>query len=131
MSQRDISKKLKIPLGTLNSILKNRQEIERVNNTNDNSKSICNNFKTKAIDMKLFEWFISKRRRFITIQGLILQEMTIKKVKSVNIYNFSASNRMLQLFKRRHNICSRVVCGESGLVDSKVIEDFKNITLKR
>ncbi|KAG0438324.1 Tigger transposable element-derived protein 6 [Dictyocoela muelleri] len=126
MSQRDISKEFKIPLGTPNSILKNKQEIERVNNTNENSKSICNNFKTKAIDMKLFEWFISRRRRFITIQDTNLQEMAIKMAKSVNIHNFSASNGWLQLFKRRHNICSRVVSGESGLVDSNVIEDFKD-----
>ncbi|KAG0432397.1 Tigger transposable element-derived protein 6 [Dictyocoela muelleri] len=125
ITQRDLSEKYKLSLGTLNGILKSKEKI--VENKNKISKNIVGNFKTKIMDDKLFEWFVSKRRRLITIQDSNLQDKALEMASICGIENFSASSGWLQCFKKRHQISSKMISGESGMVDINIIEDFKHV----
>ncbi|KAG0426366.1 Tigger transposable element-derived protein 6, partial [Dictyocoela muelleri] len=94
---------------------------------NDGTKNMKKNFSTQVFDEKLFEWFNNRRQRFCTVQDVNIQEMAMKLAKIYNVENFKASNGWLYKFKLRHNISSRFIKGESGLVDHENIESFKDI----
>ncbi|KAG0439561.1 Tigger transposable element-derived protein 6 [Dictyocoela muelleri] len=53
--------------------------------------------------------------------------MALKKARSCRITNFVASSGWLQSFKKRHQIRSKMICGESGIVYCSVIGDFKTL----
>lgn len=61
-TQKEMSKKFDVPLGTVNSILRNKDYIKGLEG-NIKTKSLKNNFKTKIFDDKLYEWFALKRKR--------------------------------------------------------------------
>ncbi|KAG0442234.1 Tigger transposable element-derived protein 6 [Dictyocoela muelleri] len=125
LSQREIAATFKISLSTVNGILKNSEQLLKIEE-NLTCKKVANNFSSKVFDQKLFEWFNLKRRRFCTIQDLNLQEMALKLATLYKVENFKASNGFLQKFKNRHNISSKFVKGESGLVNEETISYFKN-----
>ncbi|KAG0436567.1 Jerky like protein-like [Dictyocoela muelleri] len=53
--------------------------------------------------------------------------MALKMAYSCVIANFVASSGRLQSFKKLHQIRSKMICGESGIVDCSVIDDFKTL----
>ncbi|KAG0439732.1 Tigger transposable element-derived protein 6 [Dictyocoela muelleri] len=119
-----------IYIGTLNGILKKGYEIieEDIGNPFNIIKT---NYKTKGFDEKLFEWFVFKRKRFFTIQDFCLQKNGLKSADIYKFGNFKASSGWLQKFKTRHNITSKFIKGESGLVDENVLEEFKDVYSKK
>jgi hypothetical protein len=89
------------------------------------SKKISTNFPSNIFDKKLFEWFNLKRKRFCTIQDVNIKDMALELSKLFGVKNFKASNGFIKRFKTRHNIKSKLIIGESGLVDGNLIEDFR------
>jgi hypothetical protein len=62
-----------------------------------------------------------KRRRYCTIQDVNFKDMALKLVQLYDVKNFKASNGWLHKFKTRHNISSKVIRGEAGLIDKNDI----------
>lgn len=72
-----------------------------------------------------------KRRNFVTIQDENLKDMALSMSSSCGITDFVASSGWLRSFKKRHQIRSKMVIGESGMVDSAIIEDFATLYYER
>ncbi|KAG0437765.1 Major centromere autoantigen B, partial [Dictyocoela muelleri] len=125
-TQRELAEIFDLAVGTINSIVKNGPDIQTKHaSTRYNMKKA--NFTTNVFDVKLFELFMFKRKRFCTIQDSCLQEMAKNLAEIYKISNFKASNGWLQKFKTRYNIKSKTIQGESGLVDERILDGFKNI----
>lgn len=128
----ELSRLHNTPVSTIHDILKNKEKILHDSEHDlGKCKNIKNNFLSKEFDEKLLEWFNDRRRRFATIQDSNVQEMAKKLAKVYKVDNFKASNGWLHKFKLRHNISSRVIKGESGLVDNELIESFKEVYSKK
>ncbi len=52
--------------------------------------------------------------------------MARKLSEKFNLENFNASNGWPGRFQERHNITSKSICGESGIVDTSIISRFKS-----
>lgn len=128
-SQRQLSKKFDMPLTVINKILNN--PIINETQSNKNMKRIRTTFKTEKIDNKLLEWFTLKRRKHFTVTDDILKSMALKLAELYEIKSFTASSGWLSSFKKRHNMSSKTIIGEEGLVDQKKIDDFKDIISKK
>lgn len=126
-TQRQLSSKFNMPLSVINNILSKQDIIKNKVCNVKGMKRIRTTFKTKTIDCQLFEWFMIKRKKHITITDDILKSMALKLAEAFNISPFTASSGWLQSFKKRHNIASKVILGEEGLVDERKVEDFKDI----
>ncbi|KAG0439778.1 Major centromere autoantigen B [Dictyocoela muelleri] len=129
ITQREISLRFNIPLSSVNDILKNKDII--LSAKHNQKINIKNNFKTKIFDEKLIEWFNLKRKKFCTIQDINMKEMSLELANLYGIKNFKASNGWLQKFKLRHNIFSKNITGESGLVNDNLIINFKEQYIKK
>lgn len=127
-TQRDLAKKYNIGLGTINKIIKEKDAFNIITEHEDklNSKRL-NRFlpKTNDFDTTLYAWFQSKRARNFLITQENIKEMALKLAHKHGINDFKASDGYLESFRKRYNIKSKIVSGESGLVNQDIIENFK------
>jgi hypothetical protein len=113
---------------TLNTIVKNREEIER-------SYIQCGSFSKHQKSLKyspleklaaLTAWFKQACKSNSSADGTHLKEKVLNIATNLRTDNFSATNGWLDRFKRRHNTAYRNLSGESKSVHSETVEDWKN-----
>ncbi|XP_054630194.1 tigger transposable element-derived protein 4-like isoform X2 [Dunckerocampus dactyliophorus] len=73
----------------------------------------------------LYEWFKDSRARQLPVSGPLLQEKAKEIATQLQLDEFKASNGWLDAFRRRHNIIFRKMNGESGCVETAVVDDWK------
>ena len=56
----------------------------------------------------------------------MIQEKALNFAKSLKKDGFKASSGCLNMFRTCHRISHAVICGESGCVDEKVVENWKS-----
>ena len=66
----------------------------------------------------LSQWFNESRASNILISGAILQEKACQIAERMETEDFQASNRWLENFKKRHDLVSKRICGESNSVST-------------
>ena len=77
------------------------------------------------VDQRVFEWFVVARGKNIPINGPLIQQSAVIAAAHLNV-TFAASNGWLEKFKKRHNISSRGVVGDSCDMDVNVVNNWMN-----
>ncbi|XP_054656685.1 tigger transposable element-derived protein 4-like [Dunckerocampus dactyliophorus] len=73
----------------------------------------------------LYEWFKDSTARQLPVSGPLLQEKAKEIATQLQLDEFKASNGWLDAFRRRHNIIFGKMNGESGGVETAVVDDWK------
>ncbi|RWR99523.1 tigger transposable element-derived protein 6-like protein, partial [Dinothrombium tinctorium] len=117
VTQEELSKKFKIGRSTVSEILKNKLNILKTyENFDAKRKRTKVNLKYSNLDEIMWEWFKKASSMGLTLSGSILQEKVQHFAQQLSI-DFKDSNGWLEKFKKRHQIKSYTVSGESGSVD--------------
>jgi hypothetical protein len=128
LTQRALSTKYNISLGSVSNILKRKAEYfnDYETNQNQNVKRKLTDMNSQKLDEQVYEWFVQQRSKKIPISGPILQEKARQIAESLgdNLGSFKASNGWLEKFRTRHNISFRVINGESSSVDITTVDDW-------
>lgn len=128
LSQRKLSDKYNISLGSVSNILKRKTEYLHDYETNQNqqSKRKFKDVNAQKLDEHVYEWFVQQRAKNIPISGPILQEKAheISEALGDSLGTFKASNGWLKKFRMRHNISHRITNGESSFIDSLTVDDW-------
>lgn len=124
----ELAKQLCLPISTLNTIIKNRGNIEK--NANQcgpmaKKRKYVKSSKYEKMEDILKEWFISARSANIPISGNVLREKALCIAAKLNMDNFTASNGWVDRFKQRHNVVYKAICGESKSVDPQTVSHWK------
>nr|XP_054762028.1 tigger transposable element-derived protein 4-like [Lytechinus pictus] len=111
----------------ISNILKRKQEwIEEFEShvPLDRKRKFCktSNDELNAI---VYEWFKDSTARMFPVSGPLLQEKAKAVAAELQLQDFKATNGWLEAFRRRHNIIFGKMNGESGGVDTTVVEDWK------
>ncbi|XP_054631460.1 tigger transposable element-derived protein 4-like [Dunckerocampus dactyliophorus] len=73
----------------------------------------------------LYEWFKDSTARQLPVSGPLLQEKAKEIATQLQLDEFKASNGWLDAFRRRHNVIFGKMNGESGGVETAVVDDWK------
>ena len=74
----------------------------------------------------LWRWFCPAHANGYPNSGPILQSKALSIAKAFHTdHNFKASDGWLEKWKKRHNVKSYAICGESGNVDIDKAEEWK------
>jgi transposase-like protein len=125
--KKDIAAKFGILPNTLSTILKNKGEIV----ANYESTGMSPSRKRQrtvpheTVDNALLEWFKEKRQENIPISGPLLLQKSEDLARKLGDTTFKANTGWLDRFKCRHGIVCRSIAGESAVVDSKTVDDWK------
>ncbi len=80
---------------------------------------------SQDFDHLLYQWIQNKRRRNFVLSNDNIKTMALKLAHRFNINNFVASSGYVDSFKTRHNLVTKSIHGESGLVNLEKIDGFK------
>jgi hypothetical protein len=113
---------------TFYKILQRKDEIKEKATKLPNKKGLRLrlNETQEILDKRIYDWYLTERRKNIPISGSMLQEAGRKCAEALN-YEFAASNGWLESFRTRHNIKANNLGGESAEMDVTVVEDSKEI----
>lgn len=126
VKQSDICKDLKLQKSTVATIWKKRHDIL---SAYDKTNVRCKKLKTSAhqeLDKGLLKWFTQKRYENVPLSGSVLQEKASEMGSKIKKTEFKCSRSWIERFKKRHNISSGKIVGESAGVDSNVVNDWLN-----
>ena len=117
---------------TLCTILKNKDSIRQQFAASSNlERKRSQNPSEKDLEEAILTWLKEMRRRSVPLSGPIVQEKAREFAVKLGIENFLASNRWLELFKKRNGLAFKTVCGEAASVDEGVVEDWIREKLPR
>lgn len=124
-SQRNLSKDFKVSLGTINTVLKNRDQIMtqylsgESSDTKRHRKGTC-----PDVNEAVLRWFRTARSKIINVDGPMIQAKALEIAGQLGYNDFKASNGWLDKFKRANQISCRVISGESAEVNSNEVSDW-------
>uniref|UniRef100_H3AUS4 HTH CENPB-type domain-containing protein n=1 Tax=Latimeria chalumnae TaxID=7897 RepID=H3AUS4_LATCH len=124
--KRDTAGEFGVLPNTLSTILKNRDKIVNAYHSSDftqDHKKIRAS-EHKEVEDALHTWFKSARNDNIPLSGPILAAKAEKLCAKLGNENFTVSHLWVERFKICWNIVSKSICGESGSLDSAVVDDY-------
>lgn len=123
-SQSTIVKTFKISSSTVSRLWKEKIKIlsAKINMPGINSKIRSTNH--SDLEEKLFIWFREARAKGLPITGKILMEKANDIGKNIGMINFDCSMGWIDRFKKRHDIKSGFISGESKSVDITTVIDW-------
>ena len=117
---------------TLSTIMKNKDTIlAEFEGTADSSRKKARKSKYEGVEACMRDWYFGCRRRSIPLSGPTIQSQAKKFASMLGHGDFQASNRWLELFKKRNRLVGKSVCGESGSVDVDIIRDWIEVKLPK
>ena len=121
--KKDIALEFGIAPSTLSTFIGNKDAIL----ANGSSKVKKRNKKVdfQELDNCVLKWLNQCRQNRISISGKDLQDKASVFANSLGRPDFKCSNGWLDKFKKRHDICFRKICGESGSVPEKMCDEWK------
>lgn len=133
----DIAKEFEIKPCTLSLIIKKREQIESHAFSgcfSSVAKKIRPSDKFAEIDNALLEWFKTCRTRNIAITDELLRtkaQSFLSSLPSCSTFEGESTISLpwIQRWKRRHNITSKVICGESGSVSEDAYRYWLSTTV--
>lgn len=134
MSKVQFARQFQLPESTLKGILASKEKILEAAQTfglgskSKRQKIQCG--RSEEFDKALLQWFHEARAANIPLSGVILKENAIVLAEKFGMENFQASAGWLAKFKERYGLAFKSLCGESGSVDEKTVEEWK-IELKK
>lgn len=125
----DLAARLGIPVSTLNTILKNRTDIEknyaRCGPSFSKDRKSMKISPLEELESILSNWFKQARTANANIDGSHLKEKALHIAARLGIDDFRASNGWIDRFKKRHNLVYKTVSGESASVDPVTVNSWK------
>jgi hypothetical protein len=117
----ELATRLKLSMSTVNTIVKNCEEIERnyvqCGPFSKQWKSL-KHLPLEELESALAAWFKQACESIASIDGTYLKEKALHIATHLEIANFSACIGWIGRFKRRHSTAYRNLSGESRSVDS-------------
>ncbi|XP_065282735.2 tigger transposable element-derived protein 4-like [Dermacentor albipictus] len=126
-SQADVSKEFGISKQTVSDFLKNKDKIlEAAEKPSGAQKKNASQGVHPKLEEALVVWLNSMTAKRLPVSGCILKEKAETLAVQMNIEDFKFSDGWLRNFKHRNDLKFKKMCGESGAVDSAVIEQYRN-----
>jgi hypothetical protein len=127
-SYREVASKLGLSLGTVQKANKRKKDLQKEEESLRSMKMV-RLYGVTEINTILWRWFCAARSNGYPISGPILQGKALSIAEAFQA-QFKASNGWLEKWKKRHNIKSYSICGESGNVDFRTAEEWKSNLVK-
>ncbi|KAI8502235.1 hypothetical protein Bbelb_198230 [Branchiostoma belcheri] len=126
-SARNLAKDFGVGKTQIQNILKRKIEYleDYDNNAPSSKKRNSKPTGNEEINKLCWEFFCDTTSRLVPCSGPLLQEQALKFAEQLGVTTFKASNGWLESFRKRHNIGQSTMVGESGGVDSGVVDDWK------
>ena len=124
---RELARVFQVGKTQIQTILKNEHRILKQFKDNDPGECKRKIRKTgnEEINKLTWAWFKDVTAQKLPVCGQLLQERVLKFATDLRNNDFKASNGWLDSFCRRHDIAFVRRCGESGDVDSAIVDDWK------
>ena len=129
ISGRAIATKISCGKTQINSIIKNKDNIVQLYESNMSSTSLltrkrCCESEFAPINEALYRWYLLATSRNIYPSGPQLCEKAMQIAEQLNIVEFKASNGWLVRWKERNNVKRVRICGESGEVYGQTVDTW-------
>ena len=123
-SQIDIARKLGISQSQVSKVCKNRDEIMKQLNWNDNpERKRQRTGKAADVESALTVWFSNSRGRDVPLSGPVLQEKAHDLAKKLNKPDFKATTGWLCQWKARTGVVYKRMHGEKRMLTSQLLID--------
>ncbi|XP_043470591.1 tigger transposable element-derived protein 4-like [Leptopilina heterotoma] len=126
-SQTNLAIEFDLPVFTLRTILKSRNEIEEECRSGGAKRKKLKTGKFEKLEGVLVDWFHQARALKIPISGPILCEKAREIAAGLQITDFTGSTGWLDRFKNRHGIVYRQINGESESVSEQDVDTWKTM----
>lgn len=123
-NQTQLAAELQLPVSTLRTILKNREDIKEKYRLGGVQRKKQKVGKFDKLEKVLVEWLHQARALKLPISGPIICEKARKIAESLQIADFNASNGWIDRFKNRHGIVYRQISGESETVVQQDVDTW-------
>ncbi len=119
LSQRSVANMCSISVGSVIKIFKDN--INLINLKSFNYSAISERkrkiSKRSQFDDILFQWIQNQRMRNIMLSNYSIKNIALTLATKFEINGFDASDGYIRRDKIKHNLVTKTVCGEAGLVD--------------
>ena len=122
-SKEEIAKEFDIPVSTLSTILKKKDEILTRFRIGDCTRKRKREAELPSVEQATVKWLKQCRDGDVRISGPMLQEKAEIYAKTLGHDDFRGSNGCFQKFKQRNGIVFRKVCAESADVKNETCDD--------
>lgn len=124
-SLRAVGEKFDVDKSTVDFVDKHKAELTaiQIGNANLNSTRIE---KDNELNKKVWHWFQLARAKGAPLNGSIIKEKALQYSQQLGDHTFKASDGWLNSFKTRHQICEKVISGESGAADTASAAQWKS-----
>lgn len=123
-NQTQLAAELHLPVSTLRTILKNREEINEKYRLGGVQRKKQKVGKFDKLEKVLVEWLHQARALKLPISGPIICEKARKIAEGLQIADFNASNGWIDRFKNRNGIVYRQISGESETVAQQDVDTW-------
>lgn len=120
-NKQQFANEIGIPVSTLKTLLKKREEIESSAFSGISKRRRVRKGKNEDLEEVLYQWFQQARGNNLPINGPIMTEKANEIAKGLGINDFSGSAGWLDRFRKRYGIKYRQISGEAEAVDDDSI----------
>ncbi|XP_054720672.1 uncharacterized protein LOC129230299 [Uloborus diversus] len=116
-NKQQFANEIGIPVSTLKTLLKKREEIESSAFSGISKRRRVRKGKNEDLEEVLYQWFQQARGNNLPINGPIMTEKANEIAKGLGINDFSGSAGWLDRFRKRYGIKYRQISGEAEAAD--------------
>lgn len=126
-TKTSIAKEFGIPLSTLSTVLKNKEKVQDgFEQAFSSKRKRCRDSKFPDVEAALLLWLQNARAASLPVSGPILMEKADALALQMGYTDFKCSKGWFERFKKRNNVASKPMHGESGAVDGTAVENWRN-----
>lgn len=127
LSYRELAALNGVCVSTIGNIIRNKDKILEIaqNVSEPQFMFRMRKPKNKVLDLYMFKWFQSRRKKLIALNGPLIQNEAKGMANSLGMVDFKASEGWLDKFKLRYNIYDLGLSGESASVDLSRVDEWK------
>ncbi|XP_072141606.1 tigger transposable element-derived protein 4-like [Dermacentor andersoni] len=126
-SKTSIAKEFGIPLSTLLTVLKNRQKVfDGFEQSFSSERKRIRASKFPDVEAALMLWLRNVRAANLPVTTQMMMEKADALALQMGHTDFSCSNGWFERFKKRNNVASKPIHGESGTVDEGAADTWRN-----
>ena len=129
LSKTAVAGQFSIPLSTLSTWLKNREQIQSTYDKHNPSRKRQRTGLYEEVDKALMMWVQAARGNNIPISGVMLKAKACELSQKLGRSDFKASNGWFDRFKHRCGLSFHAMCGESSAVGEELISEWQSKTL--
>ena len=101
LSNKVVAAKYGVPKNTVSTWVKNKAKLFNAMKQRSNKRKKLKESDYKQVDDVVFKWFLSKRSRDISIDGVFIKEKALQYAKELGFNEFQAPDGWLRRWKER------------------------------